>query len=788
MRTFAVAFGWLLSVVSLGAQDRAALEAGEQQLAARAQAALHTLADALQAQQQHLRALELRREIWLEYAPDDAAARERTGFVRVGELWRKDDSKAVLDRDLKGDPRQLKKIEPQWLALQKELQTGHRALAQGFTKLGELDRAARHWQRVVRFAPGDAEAGAALALRQFEGYLGTPDELALLRRARALRTASDWLVRTTFPTTALAGEQLPLLAEANIVHQGVRSAHFTVWGTLPVADLTTLANDCERALLLARTLFGTAGGRMFVPARRRDLVFLHDVAAYAAVLDRCAAQFDAERLRFLKEDVDQAFVEHGERSLRLHKARLGLEASRDQAVRGVVQDAVGVTCDGLWEGIGHAACGFLFGRTLTFLLEQRKERTAASWTQKLLVPDLAVWQQIAEESAWAKSDTRIGELVLLSAARFTTEQRVKAWAICHWFCHTQPELVLELDRSRTKDINTPPAVETEFTRRTTRQLPQIDHQWREFWARGGPLRAAIARDPLPAEPNDAAAPPAGAAKDQRAKAAAAERQGKLLARALVDAICAQRAAAQVGPLGFHWGERAELLAVRSHDAELRKVEQLRKKKPKETFADPVPPPDFGRSVLWARDGEPLAVVAAWWQRPVWRDALLHPGRDLVSVLAGGPPWAIDLVLPAQPTRSGPPLCWPADGQTGIPAAVPAAALGPRALTALQAAGVAADAMVGTALTLHFLRPLTADQRAAVTCTAWLGDAGVPLVRVDHEPNGTEADADHDHAPGCITFVPGKPWPAGRGVEVRWGLPPGVLGKDESYPAIRFTAQ
>jgi tetratricopeptide (TPR) repeat protein len=663
MRSLVVWFWTLGLLLPLAAQDAAALAAKEQQLAVRAATALNELADALAAQKQHLRALELRRAVWLDYAPDDAPSRERTGFVRVGDQWRKDDAKVVLDRDLKGDAKVLKKLDPQVLALQKELLTGHRALAQGYTALGDAERAGRHWQRVLRFAPGDAEASAALAMQQFDGFRGTPAELALLRRGRALRTASDWLVRTPFAVTNLDTEQHPLLAEAKIAHTVARSAHFAVWGTLPPADLATLAADCERALLLARTMFGTAGGAVFTPALHRDLVFLHDVAAYGAVLDLCAAQFDAERLRFLKEDVDQAFVSHGKESLRVHKATLGLEASRDQAVRGIVQDALGVRSEGLFEGIGHAACGLLFGRTLTFMLEQRKERTAASWTQKLLVPDLAVWMQIAEESAWAKSDTRIGELVLLSAARFTTEQRVKAWAICHWFCHTDPELVLELDRSRTKDIKTPPEVETEFQRRTTRDLLRIDHEWREFWARGGALRAAMATDPLPA---DAAAPAVTTSgKDKAPTPAALERQARLRARALVDAIDSQRAAAEVGPLGYHWSDRTEVLAVRSHEAELRKVEQLRKKKPKETFADPVPPAELGRTVLWARDGEPAAVVEAWWRRPAWRDAMLHPGRDLVGVLAGGPPFAIDLVLPARPTTRGLPVRWPGAGQTGV---------------------------------------------------------------------------------------------------------------------------
>ena len=546
MRSLAAAVLVTFAAVSLlPAQDANALAERERELAGRMVPGLHALADALQAERQHLRALELRREIWLEYAPDDDKARQKCGFVRVGDQWRRDHGLLVIERDLKGDPKVLKKLDQQTKALHQDALAAHRALAAGWARLGDEDRAHRHWQRVLRFAPGDAEATRALALQPFEGFEGTADDVAMLRRARTIRGACDWLRRTDFPAAAIE-DQHPLLAAAKVPHQCVRSEHFTVWGTRPPADLLVLAADCERALLLAHTLFGAHGGSAFVPARRRDLVFLVDPAHYAAVLDACADQFDAARLHFLKNDVDQAFVDSSTGPLRVHKAHLALDASRDHAVRGVVQDAAGVLTDGLYEGLGHAACGFLFGRTLTFLLEQRRDRTAASWQQRTLAPELEVWMQIAEESAWAKSDTRTSELVLISAARFSTEQRVKAWAICHYLLHRRPELLLELDRSRDPEVRTAPDVEAEFLRRTSVELPAIDRDWREFWGRGGALRRAMAVDP---------------AGDEKAK----DREARLRARTLADAVNAARAAARRGPIGYFLAVGPEVAAAAKFD-------------------------------------------------------------------------------------------------------------------------------------------------------------------------------------------------------------------------------
>lgn len=757
----------LLLLSALPSQDAAALVDREAKLAQKAVTGLHALADALQAQRQHLRALELRRSIWQDYAENDDKAREKCGFVKVGDLWRKDDSRLVLDKDFKGDPKVMKKVDQDEATLKKELLAEHRTLAAGWTKAGDEAKAARHWLRVLRLQPGDKEAAAALAVQPFEGFRGTPAELAMLRRGRTIQGACDWLRRTAFPTAPTTGEH-PLLAAAKISHVGVKSEHFEVWGTLPPADLATIAVECERGLLLARTLVGIHGGTVFVPKSHRNLVFVSK-EQYAALLDQCADQFEAARLQFLKNDVDQAFVESAAGPLRLHRAYLGIEASVDQAVRGVVQDAIAVRTDGLYEGLGHAACGFLFGRTLTFLLEQQKARTVATWTQKALAPDLKVWMQIAEESAWAKSDTRTSELVLLSAAKFSTEQRVKAWAICHYLMHTRPEFLAELDQSQNKDIHTPPDVEQEFKRRTQIELPKIDHEWREFWGRGAELRKAIATDPVP---------------DEKAP----DRAAKLRARSLVDAVNAVRAGAECGPAGFFVSVGPEVQAVQHYDEQLLKAEAERKKKPKEPVALPSPPPELGRRVLWSRQKEAVAAVAEWFADPAMREALLHPGRELFggSVYAGA--WLCDVTSAAVPTQRGVPMCWPRDRQREVPADATAGALGTRAAAALLAAGKQPTDRVGMPITAHFLRGLAPEAAAKLRCQVWCGNHAVHGVLVDYGRAGTGAEAAFDMVDGLFAFLPLEPLPEKSEFEVRWEMPPGVLAKDEVFPAIQFTVR
>ncbi|MFN3241016.1 MAG: hypothetical protein ACE37K_05815 [Planctomycetota bacterium] len=761
----------LLTIFSLcgllAAQDATTLAVRETELTKTAVAGMHDLADKFAEQKQHARALQLRRTIWMDYDEDDKRAREKTGFVQVGRLWRIDEAALVLDRDLKAKKSKLRRVEREQQKLEKALLEEHRKLADGWTRLGEPDRAAKHWRRILSMSPGDQTASEALAIREFEGFTGTADELRMLRRGRALFLACDWLNRTAFPVEQMPDGRLPLLEAAGLTHSGVRSEHFEVWGTLPVATLTELALDCERSLLLSRTWFGVSPGHVFEPKRIRNLVFVQNQGEYAATMEVCRGAFQEDRFRFLRDEVDMCFLEHGGQSLRVYKGELGMAVNRDNAARGVMQDAIGPKTDGLWEGVGHAACGFLFNQTLCFLQEQLKERTSAGHTQRRLAPDLDTWMKIATESAWSKSDTRSSELVLIQAAKFTNEQRVKAWAICHYLAHWRPELLLELDASKNSGVRDAMAVEAEFLRRTQYPLPKIDAEWRTFWGRGAELRAAMKRDPLP---------------NQKSKA----RKAVERSRSLVDALNQARADAEVGPIGYYLDTTPDFLAVRRYEKALAKAEKEQKKRDKQAKAGrkvepvefPTPPAAIGTTVLWSRAADAEAALAEWLRNPAMRDRLIAPGRDLVAVPSDDGGFLLGLALPAERTRTGPPIHWPRAGQRGVPAGVAFGELDERARAALAAAGVEADQQVGMPLTMHFAREIGASYRQSITCQAFEKNAPLRGVVVDYS----------DQAPGCFAFVPLSPLPKDQPIEVRWNVPTTLLGTDEGVGGVTFRIQ
>ena len=751
----------LLTAFAAGAHAQDTADTAADALAAKATAdvvaAYHARADALAAQKQFGRALQLRRELIQEWAPGDARALKALGFVDVGSTWRRDANIVVFDRDQKGDAKVLKKLDQDWTRTQKELIKGVEQAAQALTAAGVADRALVFWRRLLRLKPGDARATAALRLPTFDGVAGTPDELRIVRRGRAITQAVAFLKQWE-PRLAPIEREHPVLKKAGLACGCVQSDHFTVFGTIPPDKLLLAARFAERALLLSRVLFGTAGGAVFEPRLVRNIVCCGDKGSYHRVLDTCADQFGKERLAFLKEYVELAFVDVDGDVQRVYAlTKGGDDLLVDVISRGVVQDAAGFKSDGLWEGLGHATCGFLFDRTLSFFVEQQHGRTVTAWQPKPLLPDMASWRDIATESAWAKNDTPTAQLVLLDGAKFSNEERVKAWSMADYLLRDRPELLLQLDAIRTPEVKDPLAVEAAFRAAAGVDLRELDARWRDYWGKGEALRSAMA------------AAPAGVAADVDA------------ARPVSWAIDAARAQADVAPAGFVLADSADCKTAFDWVDQMAKWENDRKDPKRKDLPPPSPPVSLGATVLLQQDGDAVAAVAAWMAQPVVRDFLLHPGRDILAVTVRKQGIALDLTVPLSAVERGLPQPWPRPGQSGVPGQVAVKALGPAVVAALAAAGVGADETVGMPVTLHFRRELAAEFAREVACRLRVGGLERPGVLVPLQ------DVEGLRAPGCFAFVPRAPLPAGE-VEVQWTLPKSMLKKNEVFPRVSFTAQ
>jgi len=707
--------------------------------------ALLARADALSQNAQHGRATEIRRLVLQEWSPGDERALPPLGFVKVGETWKRDANKAVIEVDQKGDSKTQKKIDQEWAKTEKDLVKQLEAVAKSLAAAGDADRAVRFHKRVLWFRPNDKNALAAIAGASFEGFTGTPMELAMLRRGRSLKQAVEFLLAWEPPMEPIA-EPEPVMQAAGVPCIGVATPHFRIHGAVAPERLRLAAASAERALLLARLMFANQGGERFEPKKRYDILWTSDRAAYKKVLDACRSQFTPDRLRFLQEDCDYAFVQSGDKHLRLYTVANGTgdDFVQDVTARGVAQDAAGIDIEGLYEGIGHATVAILFDRTLSFFLEQPQGNTVTSWKPKPLLPDMETWRVIAAESAWAKNDTPTARLVLVQGSKLTNEERVKAWSMCDYLVRTSPTTLFDLAAVKTPDVREPDAVAAAFAKKTGKPVAALDEAWRAHWGTGHALRKAMLQPP------------------QGKKETVAD------SRALAHAIWRARAAADCAPGGFVVAESPATQSVHDHYTAVEKHElQLKQMKasPKGANATPpappVPPAAIGTAVAVHEGLDADAAVRAWMGDPALRDYLLDPGRAMFAVAKGKRASILETFETVAPLQKGPPMCWPRDGQRAVPSA--------------QGAG-------GTPITLHFFRDVEDAQLQRIACIVRVGGQQVPgTLQVLQGPSGRGAR-------GCVAFVPSAPLPAGEG-EVEWSVPVPLLGgKDVAQPRARFVVQ
>lgn len=707
--------------------------------------ALLKRADALDACLQHGRAVALRRLVLEVWEPGNARALTALGFVEVAGAWRRDANKLVPEMDQKGDAKAIKKADQEWVRVEKDVLKAIASTAKALDEAGDRNRAVRFHKRYLALRPGDKHATAAIAASSFDGFAGSPVELAMLKRGRAFAQGVEFLRAWTPPSESVKVEH-PLLQKAGIPCQVLRTRHFTVWGVVPPERLKLAAETAERAWLLSRMLFAGAGGRIFEPRRRSDIVWTNDRATFTKVLEACKEHFTPERLRFLQNDVELAFLPVGSEHHRLYTVAnsLGDDYVRDVTARGVVQDASGIELDGLWEGIGHTAVGVLFDRTLSFFVEQPSGNTVTSWKPVPLLPEMAAWRKIAAESAWAKNDTPTARLVLLKGDKLTNEERVKAWSMCDWLLRTDPTLLLHLAASKTDATRDPDAVAASFAKLAGTSTQELDERWRTYWGTGDEVRKAMKQAPQ------------GDAK------AVAE------AKAFAHALFAARADADVPPAGFVLANSADAQSVhawfvarKKHADELKRLKAMPKPGP---LPEPPPKPEAaGKSIAFFEGTDPALAVAHWLVDPRLRDVLLDPGRSIYALARGPHAFVLELDGESQSLSSGAPICWPADGQRAV-------------APSDEANGT------GMPLSLHFHRPVDDGDLTAVTATVTAG--GEPQVGhlvTLHGASGASTKS-------CVVFVPRSPLPSGE-VEIVWKVPVRLLGgKDVPQPRARFTVR
>ena len=106
------------------------------------------------------------KRIWLmvlsEYDADHEGAREGLGYENIDGSWAKKPG-FVFPKDDNPDSKAANKVKKRWEKVSADVAKAHKQLAEKYDSAGRADMAARHYKKVLFYAPDDEDAQGAVA-------------------------------------------------------------------------------------------------------------------------------------------------------------------------------------------------------------------------------------------------------------------------------------------------------------------------------------------------------------------------------------------------------------------------------------------------------------------------------------------------------------------------------------------------------------------------------------------------------------------------------------------------
>lgn len=686
------------------------------------------------------------REVWLEvigeYAADDEAARKALGFYRHGEVWQRD-GKFEYPEHEELNVAVARMLESRWGPLAQRLGEAHRALAAQLATAGKPERSSYHVQRALRFLPEDAKVKATAGLGQLEGIIGSPLDLEILRRSRLMDRAITRLTEQQFASSVVEDKN-PILDKGGMPYVTVKSDNFLVYGDWEPAVLQQAAAWAERSLLFCGEAFAGYDGFPSRGPQTRKFAFFQKKETWIGLVRANESVIGKDQVEFTVQNTASQMIKDVQTC-----GAEQVDSVYDYAVRRVAQGYCGVGCDALQEGLGHAVVGMFFGRNLWFSVgQQKKEGTVAGKReeQKLLLPDMETWKELATELAWAKTGTPAARLPLLKAAQFPTDGRIKAWSFCDYLLRADPVLLRQLDRTAAK-ARTENDVLGLFQEYAGQPLQHVEDRWRRFWTEDGALKQAILQKSTPLEAASKEAP------------------------AWLEQFNNARKALGGAPVG--WSSQLST-DCKQHVDYLKANKDLRG--PEHEHTQVAGKPGFSnagrtfaqQAVVWTRDKEPKKAIETWLLLPGFRDALLNRNIDTAGIYAEGGIVVLDAVRGRAPSDSATTAIYPVANQGArakdpVPGAVDVELLGPEVKNLLRKNQREKQKQIGLPLSLHLYHAA----KDGVTCAVTAQGAPVPgwLVKGDGTIRRTSAQ-------GLWVFYPEEPLKRGVDIKVSWTWPGG----------------
>lgn len=710
-----------------------------------------------------LRAREIWQEVIRDYDPDDEAARKALGFLRVGSSWAPDSRFEYPTKD-EPDPAVARILQKSWESLAEDLGEGHRELAKVMLDAGMPERAKYHFERTLRFLPEDPTAIAQSGRRSFEGLFGSDLELDLLERSRKIDRNVARLLETDYDVKPVdSGTTHKLIDRASVPYRGFESEHFVVWGDWSDDVLIECAKYAERSLEFCGELYeGYERFKWPVRTGKFQYAFFQSRETWADVLRANADRFQPGTLEFTIQNTSATGMGSGPDHVKI--CGFDNEAStHDMSVRGVAQAYAGLGADALVEGVGHAVVGWFFGRNLIFSVGQERgdgrTTTDANREAKLKLPDLSVWEELAVELAWDRTDTPAARLPLISAADFSSEDRIKSWAFCDYLLRRDPSLLKILDSTRsTSNVN---QVATAFEKATDGlSLAALDEEWRRFWTDDTPILRAIKNKETPLEAISKKAP---AFLEEFNDLRVEFRKEPVAWSAEYSADCKAHA-------DYLLLNKRERGPIEEHTEDPEKQGGSLKGK---QFAE--------QALVSTSARDPRKTFEDWLDWPGYRDAVLNGTLKVVGVYVESNVLVMDVVrgqtgLDLQTTqypfgvKPGSGLSQNVQPGLMVPTEVTLSDLGPDVeellATAAKKERQRLSKKIGYPISLHFFRTGALPPAHSIRCEVRENDEDL-VPGVVHVADGGRSR--RASAPGLVVFYPFQPLSRGRAYTVEWSF-------------------
>ncbi len=703
--------------------------------------------DCLEAGYPH-RAEEVWRELLLLYDQDHAGARKALGYTQVGTSWAPDPAFVYPDA---GTPSlaKAKALRTRWDRLAQELGHGHLKVAEAYAAAGQTEKATEHYDRVLRFQPGEPKAAAARGVANVDGFFGTNLEVDLLQRARLVKRAVTEVLAMKIKVEPEKAPH-PILERAGITAIAFKGPHVTCYGNLEADVLQEAVCMAERALQLCKLVFDGfvtyPGGRVI-----GHLGFVRDEGDYVKVIEANRDMLGSG-FEFTMKHKPAIIIRRDPDALSLMIGR-SPPTVYDMSARWLAQTYSGFATDALNEGIGHTIVGLLTGRNLAFSIgEEKKEGTRASRTRelKLQIPDIAVWQELAVDTAWENTSVPAAQLPFLQAASFPTEGRIKAWSFCHYLLLRDPELMRKLDRMPGKDARSPYELRDKFTAVANVHVDALDHEWRDFWTKDTPLlREVRGGETTPLEAISQEAP-------QWLDAFNGVRRGfkQIVADLKLADVTWSEAYSDDCKLHLDYLDqnKSERGPGREDTEVLGKEGASARGK---AFAE--------GAIVHYGAGKPEKIAETWVHLPGYRHVLLDPRLGVVGCFANRSGVVIDVRRGVGATQAT--SAYPFGNQKEVPPDVDVAALGPRVAELFSKHGKKAGKKIGYPLTVHFYGPGTIPATEGhYVCSLRQGKDTVEGI-VDIALTGPARTS----GPGLVVFYPLAPLKRGSEHTVEWTI-------------------